>query len=591
MKKLMIRTGSLSLLLMITTLLAMACTSTTTSVAGKQVENVSQATTPLPTSETMSCPVTQPPDPPFIPPTPWPPQPPLTPPGPGKFWFGDNGLWTALPEDGSWRQLALGDKFWWWSEEFIIAEDSTPDLIINARQLDGDAPPFQITEATNGYHKSSHLAVLAGVELAVPGCWEFTGEYKGHQLSFVLWVPAESQTDSEQPAAFIKQPYTFYLFNPFTKSEISALDSQTLMELPTSKTVNAGIFSADGSTGVDIIYSDGRASQDPEDNWIVVYDLHSGSERNRFHPPVRGIVAGFNADGTRLLLQPDPSLALHYPPPVEWYVIDTSSGQELAHVKDENNACFRQSLYFDPAGQHIYCVVDPALTRADEPEPMQIIAYDSESGQKIGEQELSKVYIGGNQTHINGQPVERFLEPAIALSPDGKQLAIVHADADKITLLETSQLTIERTISLAESLTFWDLFAPATAYAKGPLTGTIRHAEYSPDRQFLYLLTQEVNMLPDGKTQNLPDRRGLQLIDIKQGIITAEALTAYQIQWIEPAPDGTIYVFGTIETDLGPHEIRPSSPSKLWRLDALTLEILAEREFTGYRGGRVVRTQ
>lgn len=75
------------------------------------------------------------------------------------------------------------------------------------------------------------------------------------------------------------------------------------------------------------------------------------------------------------------------------------------------------------------------------------------------------------------------------------------------------------------------------------------------------------------------------------GVITAEALTAYQIQWIEPAPDGTIYVFGTTETDLGPYEIRPSSPSMLWRLDALTFEILAEREFPGYRGGRVVRAQ
>jgi hypothetical protein len=39
------------------------------------------------------------------------------------------------------------------------------------------------------------------------------------------------------------------------------------------------------------------------------------------------------------------------------------------------------------------------------------------------------------------------------------------------------------------------------------------------------------------------------------------------------------------------NEIRPTSPSLLWRLDALTLETLAQREFTGYQGGRLVPAQ
>jgi cytochrome c2 len=133
------------------------------------------------------CPFTRPPEPPFIPPLPWPPQPP----GTGEFWFGNAGLWTALPVSGSWRQLALGEKFWWWSEEFDVSEDTTPDLTVTARRLDGDAPSFAVSEATNGYHDSFNWAMLIGVELASPGCWEFTGEYKGHQLSLVLWVPPE----------------------------------------------------------------------------------------------------------------------------------------------------------------------------------------------------------------------------------------------------------------------------------------------------------------------------------------------------------------------------------------------------------------
>ncbi len=133
------------------------------------------------------CPVTQPAEPSFIPPEPWP----SKPPGETQFWFGDSGLWTALPIHGSWRQLAYGEKFWWWSEEFDVSEDPTPDLAVSARRLDGDAPAFQESEATNGYHESFNWAMLMGVTLPSPGCWEFTGHYKDHTLVFVLWVPSE----------------------------------------------------------------------------------------------------------------------------------------------------------------------------------------------------------------------------------------------------------------------------------------------------------------------------------------------------------------------------------------------------------------
>ncbi len=132
-----------------------------------------------------NCPTTQPPDPPFVPPAPWPPQPP----GEGQIWVGDAGLWTALPANGSWQQLAFGEKFWWWSEEFDVSEDSTPDIAVSARRLDGDAPPFYETNATNGYHESFNWAMLVGVSLASSGCWEITAEYKGHNLTLVIWVP------------------------------------------------------------------------------------------------------------------------------------------------------------------------------------------------------------------------------------------------------------------------------------------------------------------------------------------------------------------------------------------------------------------
>ena len=85
-------------------------------------------------SQLAVCPVTQPPEAAFVPPEPWPSQPPRE----NHFWFGDRGLWTSLPADGSWGQLALGEKFFWWSDEFDVTQDDTPDLQVTARHLDGE---------------------------------------------------------------------------------------------------------------------------------------------------------------------------------------------------------------------------------------------------------------------------------------------------------------------------------------------------------------------------------------------------------------------------------------------------------------------
>ena len=134
-----------------------------------------------------ACPVTQPPAEPFIPPGPWPESYPYL----GRVWYGSPGLWTALPEGGEWRQLAHGDKFWWWSEEFDVEEDTTPNLVVTALRLDGKAAEFRTDHATNGYHKDFHWAMLVGVTVDSPGCWEITGEYNGHSLTLVVWVPGE----------------------------------------------------------------------------------------------------------------------------------------------------------------------------------------------------------------------------------------------------------------------------------------------------------------------------------------------------------------------------------------------------------------
>lgn len=154
-------------------------------LSAAEPESAPVSTLPLPTGAPFVCPVTKPPETAFVPPDPWP----AVPPDAGRFWFGDRDLWTALPVDGQWAQLAHGEKFWWWSAEFDVSVDDTPDLRITARRLDGDAPPFESFPATNGYHDSINWAMLSGVTLPTAGCWEITGDYQGEQLTLVVNVP------------------------------------------------------------------------------------------------------------------------------------------------------------------------------------------------------------------------------------------------------------------------------------------------------------------------------------------------------------------------------------------------------------------
>jgi hypothetical protein len=132
-----------------------------------------------------TCPVTAPPEPPFVPPAPFP----AVPPNAGEFWYGTAALWTTLPEDGAWGQLARGEKFFWWSAEYDVKAELVPDLTITGRRLDAEAPSFETSEATNASHKSFGTAMLVGVELPTPGCWEITGTYRGERLSLVVLVP------------------------------------------------------------------------------------------------------------------------------------------------------------------------------------------------------------------------------------------------------------------------------------------------------------------------------------------------------------------------------------------------------------------
>ncbi len=385
--------------------------------------------------------------------------------------------------------------------------------------------------------------------------------------------------------------YTLILTDPFTDAAVQ-LDPLTLADAGDAPPL--GLWSADGRMAVTTVAEAGRANLDPDRTWVVIHDLPAGVERARFHPPVSGLAAALSGDRTRLLWQPTPPLSV-YPPPVDWYMLDTTDGAVVGHVKDDDNACFRQSALLSPVGDRLYCLVDLALNELSGPQPVRIVYYETTGVDSTTAPVDKPPVTVALETRIGQRPNAdqtgwELLEPALALSPDGATLAVVHADADRLTLLDAADLSIFQSLDLQPPVSnFLDLLALSahTAHAKGEMSGTLRHAVFSADGRRLYVFSQ-VLISPD---EPPPAERGLWVVDLARGRVIAEGLSDYQIQWVVPAPNGSAYVYGTADERLHPYEIRQTSASVLWRLDGATLDVLSERAFTGYRAGRVGRME
>jgi len=106
-----------------------------------------------------------------------------------NFWYGTEALWTMLPPDGKWQQLAAGEKVFWWREGYLGSEEPQPEFSIRAKRLNEEAALVEIEPpATNAYHNDFNWAILTGVDLPSSGCWEITGLYRETSLTFVVWV-------------------------------------------------------------------------------------------------------------------------------------------------------------------------------------------------------------------------------------------------------------------------------------------------------------------------------------------------------------------------------------------------------------------
>jgi hypothetical protein len=135
-----------------------------------------------------NCPVTKPPSSPFIPPAPY-----TANTDPGRFWFGDQDLWTNLPANGIWHGLPYHanegyfNKLFLWKPGFDGRKEEQPDITVVVRRLDANAPLVTSRYGTNAFI-APMWAMLTGVNFPTHGCWEVTASNEGHKLTFVVSV-------------------------------------------------------------------------------------------------------------------------------------------------------------------------------------------------------------------------------------------------------------------------------------------------------------------------------------------------------------------------------------------------------------------
>lgn len=469
---------------------------------------------------------------------------------------------------------------------------------LNGRDLANSVRPGRRSLRARRWWPGAELATAAmlllalvtaygAYRLALPSSRAGVSNWQTPQ-SNALYVTDMSEEDAE--------PGT-YQFLPLDPTTLADLADQPAIRLE----VNS-VISADGSTVVSIDYdsepmddaaiatseADPYAGSDlsPEDVTIIVRDGQSGEERTRFHPPAAASIAGLSQDGSRLVMEADPDYEQAPLAPARWFVFDTQNGRLLETVEGDQRGDGRLDSWIDPEARRLYHLPFTGSIGATAPHLLRLYAYDLTTGEKIGQLDLPGILAGGWQSDPASGDDSRFSTafPGAALSPDGRRLAIAHAGADIVTLIDTERLAVERTIWLTRQTGLVDTLvgllplAPQRAAAKIE-EGTNLHAVFGPggERLYVYGVRAEVDANGDQEWHDL----GLKVIDLASGEIVADGLADSMIVQVLPAPDGrSVYV--TMAPDRRAFVNDGDKTFVLRRLDAGTLETLAEREFDGW---------
>ncbi len=339
------------------------------------------------------------------------------------------------------------------------------------------------------------------------------------------------------------------------------------------------VVSADGATAAAMAYGYQEKQPSPSDLRVRVFDLRTGAERASFSPSRAVIVDALSPDGTKLFARDWPPAQLT----ASRVIFDSTTGRELETLP----ALSVDGLTFsriDYATLRLYgLAVADASGKAGAPQAASFVAVDLRTGRELRRLPLDDLVAGPWQTEVGGTLTRSELVPGFALSPDGTRLAILRADGDWLTLIDTASLGVLWTKRLARPVSLLERLGlgPLVAEAKTNVESRSWRLDFSPDGKRLFALEQTVQF--EGETAARYATPRLRSIDIERAAIQSEIVPTERVLWTTVSPDG-----GGLYVLFQGQETAPSERYRLVRLEAVRLVVTASRALDEYREMRVL---
>lgn len=304
---------------------------------------------------------------------------------------------------------------------------------------------------------------------------------------------------------------------------------------------------------------------------IHVIDAAAGVQTAHFHPALPILLDGITDDGSQVYGYMIDSQTGAIP---TWAALSSGDGHVIhaVPVNLPGGVDFR----YDPTAGRLYAFV-PVWGGFDSTTPgsPSLYSYDVTSGRLMGHITLDGVTAGSWSTgrQVSDGPVIGYRQPGIALSPDGRQMAVLDGADNRLTLVDTASMRVARSEALfrpegvLQRVADWLGILPAPALAKEIEGGSVT-ASFAPDGRSLYVAGATASV--DDQGNQVWTGKGIERIDATTGQVEAQALSGQ---------DPSLLSIGDALYALARPMGDATSPSTLYRLAPDTLAIQASHVF------------
>ena len=391
--------------------------------------------------------------------------------------------------------------------------------------------------------------------------------------ALVIRMPNETATAQANARAI-------YLTSSFNGSGWIRIDALTLKDLtsapllPIAATGTNSSYTLEPQDGSIVLVADFP----PQSAKMTIYDGRTGRPRGQLVLQTKMVIDAMSADGATVIGRIGTT---NEPITGAKAVVSVADGHVIrtvpaAVIPGEIDAWpvapDLSAMYFFTTPTHLSATPDQPLGL----QPLSLVVQDTVTGRTSSPIPLPGITAGavlafGSPT-VAGTPTT--YRPGIALSSDGKRLAALSFDGRTLDLIDTRTLEVT-TVQVRPKASLLDLLGPRIAFGKTLNDVEMRPIRFTPDGSALLSYAQRTHY--DDLGGPVYTTTAMQRIDVASGVITAERQANDEGTYgFQVGADGTsLYVISRSNSG-------PSKSFVLRRLDAVTLEVRAERALAIY---------